>query len=338
VEILILTHSGDNRCVEMVSHELARRGARALRLNTDRYPQDMQLSSRLPACAGYPKLLMEGSSHALDQVQACWYRRFAAGLCLPEELGDTLQACLQESQQTLYGAIASLDCFQLDPLSSVRRADHKELQLRLAHDLGLAIPATLISNDPEQVREFYAKCQGPVVTKTQTSFALYRDQEQQVVFTSQFHERHLNELDGLRYAPMMFQEMLPKARELRATVVGDQVFTAAVESSKLPGAEVDWRRKGLELIDAWSPYCLPGEVEQSLLALARSLGLNYGAADLIVTPDGRHIFLELNAGGEWFWLQSILPIAEAIAEVLIAGGEGRRASSHQLLKPASRPR
>lgn len=335
--VLILTHSADNRCVQMVTHRLAERGVQALRMDTDRYPQDLQLSSRLPSRAGYPRLRMDGQDYALDQVGACWYRRFAAGLALPEELGDTLQACQQESEQTLYGTIASLDSFQLDPLSSVRRADHKEVQLRLAHQLGLTIPTTLISNDPLEVREFYASCNGPVVVKTQTSFALYREQEQQVVFTSQFHEHHLKELDGLRYAPMMFQEMLPKARELRATIVGDRVFTAAVESSQLPGAEVDWRRKGLELIDAWSPYPLPSEVERSLLALARSLGLNYGAADLIVTPDGRHIFLEVNAGGEWFWLQSILPIAEAIAELLIEGAEGRRASSHQHPGPASRP-
>lgn len=26
------------------------------------------------------------------------------------------------------------------------------------------------------------------------------------------------------------------------------------------------------------------------------------AADFVVTPEGRHVFLEVNPSGEWFWL------------------------------------
>ena len=57
---------------------------------------------------------------------------------------------------------------------------------------------------------------------------------------------------------------------------------------------------------------------RSLRALVRALGLVYGAADLIRTPDGEHVFLELNPGGEWGMLELALelPIAAALARSL----------------------
>ncbi|MNC96757.1 hypothetical protein D3C83_142150 [compost metagenome] len=47
--------------------------------------------------------------------------------------------------------------------------------------------------------------------------------------------------------------------------------------------------------------------------------LNYGAIDLILTPEGRYVFLEINPVGEFFWLESYpgLPISAAIADVLL---------------------
>jgi hypothetical protein len=47
--------------------------------------------------------------------------------------------------------------------------------------------------------------------------------------------------------------------------------------------------------------------------------LNYGAIDIILTTGGRHVFLELNPAGEFFWLERApgLPISEAIADLLL---------------------
>jgi len=61
------------------------------------------------------------------------------------------------------------------------------------------------------------------------------------------------------------------------------------------------------------------------LHLMDYFGLNYGAVDMIVTPDNRHIFLEINPAGEFFWLEAYnpkFPISRAIADVLL--GEGFR--------------
>lgn len=84
----------------------------------------------------------------------------------------------------------------------------------------------------------------------------------------------------------------------------------------------DWRRRALALCDAWLPYELPAAVRAGLLAVTRALGLHYGAADLIVQPDGRHLFLKVNPAGEFFCLDGMLPLTVALAD-LLAGNGGR---------------
>lgn len=317
MSILLVTRSDDNACIEMVSRALHDLGEEPVRMDTDHYPSNLSLSTRL----GHGRVERRLGGRDLADVSALWYRRFFAGGRLPAQLGDTREACVHESRRTLYGTIAALGCFELDPLAAVRKTDHKELQLKKALEFGLRVPETLFTNDPSAVRAFYDEQGGRIVSKMQSSFAIYREGQEQVVFTTPIQPEHLDKMDGLRYAPMIFQEWVSKQVELRATVVGRRVFTAVVDSQKADKTSVDWRRDGVGLIDAWSPYTLPPAVETSLLHLTEFFGLNYAAADFIVTPEGEHVFLEINAGGEWFWLQRILPIAEALAEVLAGKAE-----------------
>ena len=46
--------------------------------------------------------------------------------------------------------------------------------------------------------------------------------------------------------------------------------------------------------------------------------LRYGAIDLIETPDGEFVFLEVNPSGQWGWIADLggLPIPEAVADML----------------------
>lgn len=320
MDVLIVTKSDDNESVAMVGEALASRGARAIRLDTDLFPQELRLSTSYGPEGERRFLRTADGKFSLEQVDAVYYRRFAAGVHLPDSLGDTWQACYQESRMHLYGTIAALSCFKMDPIRCVRRADYKEHQLRVARQLGIECPATLFSNDPDTVLEFIARTRGQVITKMQSQFAIYRGGEENVVFTNRFKPDDLANLDGLRFSPMTFQEMVPKKLELRVTVVGHRVFAAAIDSSQSEAAKVDWRRDGHGLIDRWEPYEFPAEEAEKLKLLASHYGLNYGAADYILTPDGRLVFLEINAAGEWFWIQlgPKLPIAEALAEVLVS--------------------
>jgi glutathione synthase/RimK-type ligase-like ATP-grasp enzyme len=235
-------------------------------------------------------------------------------------MGEQMRrAAIGESQVTLRGMLASLRAFRVDTTVHIRHAENKQLQLQVARALGLDTPQTLITNDPRAVREFAKSCETGLITKMLSSFAIYEDGQEKVVFTNPVTLEDLEDLSGLRYSPMTFQEMVPKSLELRVTIVGTSIFSASIDSQSSERAAHDWRRDGVGLIEDWKNYQLPANVEERLLKLMDYFGLNYGAIDIIVTPDGRHVFLEVNPVGEFFWLERTprLPISKALADVLL---------------------
>lgn len=319
MNVLLVTRSDDNESVDRVAAALLRRRARPFRLDTDLYPQRVRLTTGAGDGGARRVLTTAAGRIDLAEVGAVWYRRFFAGGRLPAELGDLREPCVEESRRALLGAIAALDGRQVDRWVCVREAELKELQLARAAAEGLAVPRTVVTNDPAEARRFFRARGGRVVAKMQTSFAVEREGREQVVFTTPVRRQDLRDARGLSLSPVVFQERLDKRRDVRATVVGGRVFAAAVDSQRRGVTRVDWRRDGVGLLGAWKPYRLPADVDRALVRLVASFGLHYAAADLVCTRDGRHVFLEINPGGEWFWLarRPGLPIAEAIADVLV---------------------
>lgn len=319
--VVILTHSQDNESVEMVADAIAARGGRAVRLDTDLYPTQVQLSIAQGGARTRGLLRTPEAELPLDEISALWYRRGAVGGAMPAELDrQTRGAAIAESRSVMHGFIDGLGVYTLCSKASMDAGSNKVLQLELAAECGLAVPRTLVSNDPEQVRAFAAEIPGGIVTKMMHSFAIYDEEgNENVVFTSPVTDEDLADLDGLSLCPMTFQESLPKAAELRVTVVGERVFTASLSAHLGTAGQTDWRVVGQQTERAWTVGALPRDVQRGLLRLMDRLGLDYGAADFIVEPDGRHVFLEVNPAGEFFWLQRSpgLPIAEAMADLLL---------------------
>lgn len=321
MNVLIITYSQDNESISLVTKAIEQKGGSVFRFDTDRFPTEITLDVYYTQNSEQLILASESQTLELTEVSAVWYRRFAPGGLIPTTIEPQIrQASIGESRATILGMIASLRAFHLDSRINVEQAKHKQLQLQVARELNLEIPRTLTSNNPEKVRSFAQECSGKIITKMLSSFAVYDAQgQEQVVFTNPVTAEDLEHLAGLRFCPMTFQEDIPKALELRTTIVGQQIFTASIDSQRLSRARSDWRRQGLALLKQWQPYQLPQVIETKLLKLMKYFGLNYGAIDLILTPDERYVFLEVNPVGEFFWLELYagLPISQAIADLLL---------------------
>jgi MvdD family ATP-grasp ribosomal peptide maturase len=321
MSILIITHSDDNESIARVAEAVARKGGHTIRFDTDRYPTDVRLTAYYDA--GNDERLTLTNEHGefdLREVTAIWHRRLNFGAHLPATLDKQLRhASLGEASAAAHGMLASLKAFRMDHLHHIRHAENKQLQLQVARELGLEIPRTLTTNDPAAVRAFAQSCEGGMVTKMLSSFAVYDEGKELVVFTNPVKPEDLADLSGLRLCPATFQELLPKSLEIRATVVGHRIMSAAVDSQVSIRATHDWRRDGLRILQDWRHYQLPLDVEEKILRLMDYFSLNYGAIDIILTPDDRHVFLELNPCGEFFWLERTpgLPISDAIADLLL---------------------
>ena len=317
---LIITRTSDNESVDFVRRALEKRGAKPFRLDTDRFPTEVRAAIRVENGLASGRLEDRGDVLDVAELAGAWHRRLEIGGKIPTTIDRKLRGpSLEESRRVLLGMFASLPCFVVDPTARLRHAEHKQLQLEVARRVGLDVPRTLVTNDPAAVREFWELCDGRVVAKMMAGFAVIEDGQEKVVFTNPLAERDLEALEQLALCPMTFQERLEKRVELRVTIVGERVFAASIDSSRFERSKTDWRREGLALIGDWKPCDLPADVEKGLLALMDEFGLNYGAIDLVVTPEGRHVFLEVNPAGEFFWLDRAggLPISEAIADVVL---------------------
>jgi hypothetical protein len=49
------------------------------------------------------------------------------------------------------------------------------------------------------------------------------------------------------------------------------------------------------------------------------MGLVFGCIDLILTPDNRYVFLEINPMGQWQWVENLtgMPLVDNFTEMLI---------------------
>lgn len=309
--VLLLTHSGDFYTIDLVSQALVRRGVRPVRFNTDLFPSAIKLS-------GERVVTETGEQICAVEVCAVWARK----IWLPrmaEDLDERYRAmCVEESSAALEGFLDALHGARwVNDLPRQRAAENKHRQLRLAARAGLRVPRTLVTNDPGSARQFFAETDGQMVAKLLRPITVGMDAVEPFVYTNRVREEDLNGVETLRHCPMVFQELVPKALELRVAWVGGKSFAGALDVSGTSRGQTDWRRAAPEEC-SWQPAELPSEVSRDLHTLMSDLGLVFGAIDLICTPSGEYVFLEVNPSGEWGMLERDLhlPVSDAIAEEL----------------------
>lgn len=109
----------------------------------------------------------------------------------------------------------------------------------------------------------------------------------------------------MRLTPGIFQARVPKAHELRVTWMGKHAITAVLHSQESEATRVDWREGQTDL--RVEPGELPGDVWKACHRLMERLGLVFGCFDLVVTPEGEHVFLEINPMGQFLWVEQTIP-------------------------------
>ncbi|NER92930.1 MAG: MvdC family ATP-grasp ribosomal peptide maturase [Symploca sp. SIO1B1] len=318
--ILLITHSGDFFTIDRVAEAISKQGARPFRFDTDKFPLEVQLKAQFDKSKSSHRLEYDSYSINTEEVQAVWMRRIWEP-DLGQELDPQFQeACLRESQATLSGFWDSLrDAHWVDDLERIKAAGNKQRQLRVASEVGLIIPQTLITNNPEEAREFFQQVKGKMVAKLLTALSHSMDYTSFFLYTSAVKEEDLADAGSLRYCPMVFQEEIPKQLELRVVFVEGNLFVGALDASVYRESKVDWRKPGIE-VGAWQHHEMPDKIVARIKALMAKLGLLFGALDFILTPSGEYVFLEVNPVGEWGMLERDLelPISKAIAEALIS--------------------
>ncbi|MBX7220856.1 MAG: hypothetical protein K1Y36_12975 [Blastocatellia bacterium] len=322
--ILILTESHDATSDDVIER-LTARGVRTVRFETADFPQQVRHVFRKGKTGSRELLEINGETIDLAEVHTVWNRRPKLPQVL-ESLNPEDRKFAQKETDLIYrGLLQSLkDRFWVNPWQPGQAGEYKQYQLQVAQRIGWEIPETLVTNHPEEVRAFYHQCHGNIIYKTVSQHM--RDGNiqagilPQLIYTNRVKASDLERLESVTLAPCLFQEYVPKKVELRVTVVGRKTFAAEIHSQQSERSREDWRRYDFDN----TPYLvhqLPAEVEAKCQQLVKEMGLVFGCIDLILTPDDRYVFLEINPNGQWGWIESLtgMPIGDNLVQMMIEG-------------------
>ena len=316
--ILLISHLADPHATTVLDH-LLRSGADALLFDTARFPREIRLdighASRQCSTAS---LVIGGIRHDMSSVRSVWWRRpqpyeVQADVAGSEDRGFAYGEC----HAAVSGLWSCLDARWVNDPGCDEVAGRKAYQLKVASQLGLRIPRTLITNDPANAAAFI-EGEGAAGTIYKAFSATERAWRETRLLRSEEREH----LDAVRFAPVIFQEHIRADIDLRITMIGDAIFPAEIRSGETEYL-VDFRMT-MHAAPILA-HVLPDTVVTQLRAFMGALGLVYGAIDMRLTPDGEYVFLEVNPAGQWLFIEERTgqPITAALAEYLLTADRDR---------------
>jgi glutathione synthase/RimK-type ligase-like ATP-grasp enzyme len=286
--ILIITHRTDYTA-DFVIEKLNKRGLSYFRFNCENMDEIPYLYS---SSSGL-------TIDKIDNIHSVWFRRTK----LPDiNLNNQAEKLYLLNE---YDALLNNFYYLLDDrkwLSHpfyVYRAENKLYQHKIAKELGLKLPNTIVTNQSEEVKKFAQDNNHNIIIKPLNSGQIKEADGVSTIFTNRLNKKDISNIHNYAITPAIFQEYIEKDYELRITVVNDKVFSARVDSQQDEETKTDWRKKKLK----FTKYQLPDEIANECIELTKRLNISFGAIDMIKSKKGEYVFLEINPNGQWAWLE-----------------------------------
>jgi glutathione synthase/RimK-type ligase-like ATP-grasp enzyme len=195
-------------------------------------------------------------------------------------------------------------------------AGSKLYQNEIAKKNGIKIPDSLITNEPKEAERFIKKYRIVAIKPISGGF-IKRGNKFKYIYTNVITQENARDIELVKYCPTLLQEYIPKNFELRITVIGNEIFACKIDSQKSEKTKYDWRRYDNENVPH-TLFELPRRIKSFCFEIVNHFDLNFGAIDMIVTPNNEYVFLELNPNGQWGWIENLagIPISEAVIKTL----------------------
>ena len=330
-KILIATVVGDIHATA-VAVALERMGHGPLLWYASDVPVQAAASIHLPAIAAAVSDISLSLPNAVCTTGAFdtyWHRRRGEPVIDVPLLASDRDIAERETQRMVTGLMDALSqtSFAVNSMRAARNAEDKIGQLRLARQLGLPLPETLISNDPGRVRSFVlAHERAGVIVKNFAPICWLSEGSAAVNFTARLTADMLPDDAMLRLTPAIYQVLVPKAYEVRLTCMGAEQVAVALHSQEESAARLDWRgvapnRLGMHRIE------VPADISARCHAFLAAMDLRFGCFDFIVTPQGQWVFLEVNQMGQFLWVEEAtpeIPLLQMFCDFLVQRDPGFR--------------
>ena len=324
--VLFLTNPEDFHALA-VGIALRRRGVHVWEWHTSDFPSLQRAS--IWTSADTLHLQMDGPDLSIADIEpvSIWVRRPTRPVPSDCVAPQDYEFALRESK-IFSGCLFQMvgrHAFWVKSLASATRAEMKTEQLRAAVKAGFKIPETLCSNDPDRIRRFIRERKGAVIYKSFYPVSWGTSDGIAVLFSSEVSEEDLPADALLQAVPGIYQAKVPKKYELRITIMGDCLIAARLSSQAIQSAQIDWR--AAEERVPLEPAEISSALQEACRKVMKDLEIVFGCFDLIVTPQGEVIFLEVNQAGSFLWIEEQNPefmFLNTFCEFLVHGTQSFR--------------
>lgn len=299
---------------------------RVLVLDPDTYPQECSLAIVMESNGLTSGVIdvweLHSGGHSrvqvnIGEVDVAWYLRENSVNESSKELTMEARFARNESDTALLSVESLLECVWVNKRTAIRAVQSNKLyQQQRAAMCGLRVPTTVLSNDVATVQDAATELEGLLLKSI--GYVELDPLDQYALYSERFSVFELlNSADAIKACPVFAQEYVEKDVELRVMVIGEHILACSIDSQASERTRVDWRHYDFEHV-RHVQVTLPEEVQNQLFCFMRAVDLRYGAIDLIKTPDGEYVFLEVNPSGQWGWIADLaqLPIVDRIVDML----------------------
>jgi predicted ATP-grasp superfamily ATP-dependent carboligase len=253
------------------------------------------------------ELSLSGKVYRLEDFDAA-YLRLMDDRNLPEIVDEAPESSLRHHCRSFHETLSRW--LEIAPGRIVNRAApqgsnfSKPYQAQLIQAQGFLAPETLITNEPELVKEFHRK-HGTVIYKSISSVRS---------IVQKLEEADYPRLEHIRWCPTQFQAFVP-GTDVRVHTIDGKALAVAI-SSEATDYRYAARQTGepaeLREVD------LSDELREKCCNLSKSLGLDFAGIDLKITPDDEVYCFEVNPcpAFSYYELSTGVPISVTLARYL----------------------
>jgi hypothetical protein len=294
--------------LEMVTRQLESLGAEFVFFNQRKF-DDCGMSFEVGADGVSGELNVEGRRYPLAEFRGS-YSRVMDDRDLPELREEAKDSARRQRCRRLHDVMAQW--MEVAPGCVINRAGpmasnmSKPYQAQLIREHGFAVPTTLVTNNPELVKEFRS-LHGRVVYKSMSGVRS---------IVQELSDEDVERLELIRNCPTQFQAFVG-GTNVRVHTIGDEVFATAIDSEATDyryATQQKGKAAGLREVQ------LSDDLAEQCVALTKHLGLEFAGIDLKITDEDEVYCFEVNPcpAFSYYEMHTGQGISAAVARRLMA--------------------
>lgn len=262
---------------QRIVKEINKRGERVFFFDTRLYPSAIQVHTSIDnPLKSWLKPITTNEKLYFQDIKSFYFYCYQ-GVMLPKDNLELEEYHRRESEAMLGSIFLNTECLWINKPESVIKHRFKVNQLKIMKDAGITIPESIVTNDIEELKEFYNRHNKKVLYKP----LLWGEPKN-------LKDDDLNDenISKILHMPTLFQEKIDGV-DIRVHLIDNDVFPTRIIRKSDDNYKTD---RDLKIEKA----VLPDSVIKDCFKIAEIFDLELTGVDLRETKSGEYVYFEAN--------------------------------------------